>query len=133
MVGFPGENDQAFRNSYDVINDLPASYLHVFPFSPRKGTPAANFSDQVEPRVIKERAAYLRELGQRKRENFYRSCLGKPFAVLTEGKWDETRYSKGLTDNYLRVAFPCHELVKNRIVEIIAETVEKGYIKAKEI
>ena len=81
----------------------------------------------------KERAACLRELGQRKREDFYRSCLGKPFTVLTEGKWDENGYAKGFADNYARVAFPSRELVKNRLVEVMAEKVEKGYIKAKEI
>jgi threonylcarbamoyladenosine tRNA methylthiotransferase MtaB len=132
MVGFPGENDQAFRNNHDLINNLPISYLHVFPFSPRNGTPAASFPDQVESRVIKERAAYLRELGQKKREDFYRSCLGKPFRVLTEGKWDENGYAKGFTDNYVRVAFPSRELANNRMVEVMAEKIERGYIKAKE-
>ena len=132
MVGFPGEDDQAFRNSYDLIKDLPVSYLHVFPFSARKGTPAASFPGQVESKVIKERAAELRELGQKKKESFHLSCLGKSFTVLTEGRWDETGYAKGFTDNYARVVFPSRDFAKNRMVEVIAERVEKGYIKAKE-
>jgi threonylcarbamoyladenosine tRNA methylthiotransferase MtaB len=133
MVGFPGEDERAFQNSHDLLDALPVSYLHVFPFSPRTGTPAAGFPDQVESRVIKERAARLRELGQKKRERFYQSCLGKSFTVLTEGKMEENGLIKGLTDNYVRVVISSRELKKNQKVEIRAEKIEKGYVKAGEI
>ena len=55
LIGFPGETDAAFRNTYDLINELPVTYLHVFPFSARPGTPAARYPDKVASDVIKER------------------------------------------------------------------------------
>ncbi len=122
MAGFPGEDHRAHHNTYSLINDLPISYLHVFPFSPRKGTAAAGFGDQVRQEVIKERAGELRELGQKKREAFYSSCLGKEFYVLTEG-WEseEEKMIKGLSDNYLPVLFPSSRLIKNRMVSVHLE------------
>ena len=82
MAGFPGEDHQAYQNTCSLINDLPISYLHVFPFSPRKGTAAAGFSCQVDRKIIKERTAELRGVGQKKRKAFYNSCLGKEFWCL---------------------------------------------------
>jgi threonylcarbamoyladenosine tRNA methylthiotransferase MtaB len=127
MVGFPGEDEGAYHNSYSIINDLPISYLHVFPFSPRKGTLAAKLSGQVDQGVIKERARALRELGHKKRMTFYGSCLGKEFSVLAEG-WhsEEEGLIKGLSDNYISVVFPSPVLIRNRILSIRMEYVEKG-------
>jgi len=129
MVGFPGEEDNAYHNSYSLINDLPVSYLHVFPFSPREGTPAAGLPDQVDQRVVKERARDLRNLGHRKRKTFYRSCLGKEFSVLVEG-WhsEEEGVIKGLSDNYLPVVFPSPGLIRNRILRVRMEDVDKGVV-----
>jgi threonylcarbamoyladenosine tRNA methylthiotransferase MtaB len=129
MAGFPGEDHRAHHNTFSLINDLPVSYLHVFPFSPRKGTAAAGFGDQVRPDVIKERAGDLRELGQKKREAFYSSCLGEEFQVLTEG-WEseEEKMIKGLSDNYLRVIFPSSRLIKNRMVSVHMETLVNNRI-----
>jgi threonylcarbamoyladenosine tRNA methylthiotransferase MtaB len=129
MAGFPGEDDRAHHNTHSLINDLPISYLHVFPFSPRNGTAAAGFGDQVGQEVTKERAGELRELGQKKREEFYRSCLGKEFHVLTEG-WDskEEKMVKGLSDNYLPVLFPSSRLIKNKMVPVHLEMVVNNRI-----
>jgi threonylcarbamoyladenosine tRNA methylthiotransferase MtaB len=129
MVGFPGEGDNAYHNSYSLINDLPVSYLHVFPFSPREGTPAAGLPDQVDQRVIKERARDLRNLGHRKRKGFYRSCLGKEFSVLAEG-WHskDERVIKGLSDNYLSVVFPSSIMIRNRILRVRMEDMDKGVV-----
>lgn len=122
MAGFPGEDHRAHHNTYSLINDLPVSYLHVFPFSPRKGTAAAGFADQVRQDVIKERAGELRSLGQKKREAFYSSCLGEELQVLTEG-WEseEEETIKGLSDNYLPVIFPSSRLIKNGMVSVRME------------
>lgn len=122
MAGFPGEDHRAYRNTCSLINDLPISYLHVFPYSSRKGTAAAEFPDQVQQKVIKERARGLRKLGRIKREAFYRSCLGKNFSVLTEG-WESEAEGliKGLSENYLRVIFRSSVLNKNRIVPVRME------------
>ena len=122
MAGFPGEDTRAYNNSYSLIDDLPVSYLHVFPFSPREGTPAADFENKVNEKVIKERAKKLRDLGNKKRQAFYRSCLGENFLVLTEGWQSEQRKMiKGLSDNYLPVIFPSTQLIKNRMVSVCIE------------
>ena len=122
MAGFPGEDTRAYQSSYSLIDDLPVSYLHVFPFSPREGTPAAEFGNKVHEKVIKDRAKELRDLGKKKRQKFHKSCLGKDFSVLTEG-WqsEEKKMIKGLSDNYLRVIFPSSRLMKNRVVTIRVE------------
>ena len=126
MAGFPGEDDQAFRNTYDLINDLPVSFLHVFPYSPREGTPAAEFTGQVPQKIIKQRAAALRSLGQKKQEAFYRSCLGKEFLTLAERWHSEPEGTmKGLTDNYIPVIFPCRQCIKNELVRVRLEEMGK--------
>jgi threonylcarbamoyladenosine tRNA methylthiotransferase MtaB len=129
MAGFPGEDLQAFQNTLSLIQDLPISYLHVFPFSPRKGTKAAGFSGHVDQGTIKERAAQLRSLGQRKRETFYRSCLGKEFLSLAEG-WEseEKKLMKGMTDNYLPAVFPSSQDLKNQLVPVVMKSFEKGKV-----
>ncbi len=132
MAGFPGEDLKAFQETFSLIEDLPISYLHVFPFSPRKGTKAAGFSNHVDQETIKERAAQLRRLGQRKKKAFYRSCLGKEFLVLAEG-WDseEKKLMKGMTDNYLPAVFPSSRDLKNELVPVIIESLEKGRVFGK--
>jgi threonylcarbamoyladenosine tRNA methylthiotransferase MtaB len=130
MAGFPGEDDPAFQNTFSLIQDLPISYLHVFPYSPRKGTPASGFKGRVDGKVIKDRAGRLRSLGHEKRKIFYRSCVGESFVVLTEG-WqsEEKKMLKGFSDNYLPIAFPSPRLVKNNLVPIRIESLgEEGLI-----
>ena len=117
MVGFPGEDEGAFRHTCTLIRDLPISYLHVFPYSPRKGTPAASFPGQVDPKTAAERATLLRALGQEKRKAFHQFCLGKDFMVLTEGWHSEAKKAvKGLSDNYVPIHFPSPLELKNRMV-----------------
>jgi threonylcarbamoyladenosine tRNA methylthiotransferase MtaB len=129
MAGFPGESDAAYRNSYSLIRDLPISYLHVFPFSPRKGTSAAGFPGQIGQDLIKKRARMLRELGREKREAFLRSCLGEEVPVLAEG-WHLRKEGaiKGFSDNYLSVVFRSSYLVKNRILKVRVEDVADGIV-----
>lgn len=126
MAGFPGEENKAHRNTYDLVKDLPVSYFHVFPFSPRQGTAAWDFKDRVDEREIKRRAEALRVLGQKKREHFYRSCIGKAFQVLAEGL-DRSGMGmiKGLSDNYLPVLFPFSRGIKNEMVPVRIDKVEK--------
>ncbi len=129
MAGFPGEGDTAYRNSYSLIRDLPVSYLHVFPFSPRKGTSAAGLPGQIGQSLIKKRARMLRELAQEKREAFHRSCLGEEVPVLAEG-WHPQKEGtiKGFSDNYLSVVFRSSYLVKNRILKVRVEDVANGTV-----
>ncbi|MDQ1336060.1 MAG: threonylcarbamoyladenosine tRNA methylthiotransferase MtaB [Thermodesulfobacteriota bacterium] len=106
MAGFPGEDAVAHHNSYSLLKDLPVSYLHVFPFSPRPGTAASRFKGRVAPEEIKKRAARLRELGDMKRRVFYERCLNREFPVLAE-TWEsrERGIMQGRSGNYLPVVF----------------------------
>jgi threonylcarbamoyladenosine tRNA methylthiotransferase MtaB len=122
MAGFPGEDDRAFGNSKALIADLPISYLHVFPFSPREGTAAAKFADQVNAQIIKGRAAELRSLGHEKRIRFYESCLGREFLVLVVDRdLEEKDMLKGLSDNYLPVSFPYPRVIRNAMIPVRPE------------
>lgn len=106
IVGFPGETEEKFESTYGLIESLPLAYLHVFPFSKRKGTPASQFSGQVDEGRIKKRAEAMRGLGQQKRQNFYRRFLQKELRVLAEGREEkgDGRW-KGLSRNYIPVFF----------------------------
>jgi threonylcarbamoyladenosine tRNA methylthiotransferase MtaB len=125
MAGFPGEGDKAHCNTYELVKDLPVSYFHVFPFSPRQGTAAWDFKDKVDEREIKKRAESLRVLGQKKRETFYRSCVGKTFQVLAQG-WERSGRGviQGLSDNYLPVLFPFPREIRNEMLAVTIERIE---------
>lgn len=105
ITGFPGESDDEFANTLHLIEDLPISHLHVFPFSRRAGTPAATMSGQVPGVVIKERAAQLRELGEKKHREFAQSFIGRTLEVVVE-RGAGRGIRRGLTRNYLNVFFP---------------------------
>ncbi len=103
MVGFPGETERQFENTCELIESLPISYLHVFPYSPRPGTPAAGFSEQVRSDVLKRRAAALKELGARKKREFRQQFVGKILEVLIEKKLGLELW-EGLSGNYINTA-----------------------------
>ena len=124
MAGFPGEDENAYLNSFSLLENLPISYLHVFPYSPRKGTPAADFPDLVNEKIIKERAGELRKLGRLKRKIFNNSCVGEDYPVIMEGWASNNRNNvKGLSDNYLKVIFPSHKLIRDSILSVRVEGV----------
>jgi threonylcarbamoyladenosine tRNA methylthiotransferase MtaB len=105
IVGFPGETEENFQRTYDLIEALPFSYLHVFPFSRRKATPAYPLRPGVDYRRIKERSETLRELGEKKRWAFYHHFLDRELMVLVEGRREkETGRWKGFSRNYIPVS-----------------------------
>ncbi len=119
LVGFPGETDAAFQNTMALIRDLPVSYLHVFPFSPRPGTPAATFSDPVPPQLVKARCAALRELGEQKKGAFFRKQTGSTLRVLVEGRRDRaTGLLKGISENYIPILMEGSDEHKNFFVDV---------------
>jgi len=104
IAGFPGEDDAAFEHTVSLIEALPVAYLHVFPFSARPGTPAADMPDQVPPNEKKNRAEILRNLGTRKREAFARRFQERFLRVLVEERRDRSSgLRKGFSDHYLPV------------------------------
>jgi len=104
IVGYPGEGDAEFQNTMDLVEKSPLTHLHVFPYSPRPGTPAADMEAQVPEQVKKERSETLRSLGRKKNYYFRKKFQGSTLNVVVEDKIDAiTGLYTGLTDNYIRV------------------------------
>ncbi|MBW2568651.1 MAG: tRNA (N(6)-L-threonylcarbamoyladenosine(37)-C(2))-methylthiotransferase MtaB [Deltaproteobacteria bacterium] len=118
LIGFPDETKKAFENTYSLIKKLPVTYLHVFPFSQRKGTPANNYPNQIPPDIIKTRCQKMRELGNNKKMEFYKKLIGKNVEILIEGSQSRsTDYLKGMTSNYVPVFVRGENNLKNCIVQ----------------
>jgi threonylcarbamoyladenosine tRNA methylthiotransferase MtaB len=127
LVGFPGETEAAFERTYQLAAGLPLAYLHVFPFSPRSGTPAARMPDPVPDAVITRRCARLRGLGQRKRLDFCRQFVGQQFTFPVEGRRDpRSGLLKIVTDNYLPVLFEGPDALRETTVTVRIEAVGRG-------
>jgi threonylcarbamoyladenosine tRNA methylthiotransferase MtaB len=118
LVGFPTETYEDFQATYQLVAGLPAAYLHVFPFSPRPGTPAAELP-RLPERKVKARAQRLRELGQAKKRKFYQGQVGKVVEVVVEGPGGTAGWLKGLSANYLRVLLPGPMDWRNRRLPVL--------------
>ncbi len=105
ITGFPGETEEEFNNTARLIESLPTSYLHVFPYSRRPGTPAAEMKGQVSGDVAKERAAFLRALSIEKQQRYAESFIDQQLEVVIEGGGRQDGFLKGLARNYLPVVF----------------------------
>jgi len=106
MVGFPGETDAEFDATRKMIEDLPFTYLHVFTYSPRPGTPAADMKNQIPVHIARERNRILRELASEKKLAFMRSFIGQTLEAITLnviGSGAEGEFTEALTDNYLKL------------------------------
>jgi threonylcarbamoyladenosine tRNA methylthiotransferase MtaB len=120
LVGFPGEDEEAFANTYRLLESLPVSYLHVFPYSKRPGTPAATMADQVAKAVKEERVALLRDLHHKKRTAFYLSHLGSTRQILVERR-KKGCLLRGYTGNYIPVSFEGDNSLVNELVTVRLE------------
>ena len=119
LVGFPGETDTAFENTLSLIDSLPVAYLHVFPFSPRKGTPACDLPDRVPVSVTKERAKRIRALGSKKKRGFYDVLVGGIYEILVEGTaGNASGFAKGRTSNYVPVFVENYTGKGNRFIKV---------------
>ncbi len=125
LAGFPGENEAHFNQTQSFLEKLDFTYLHVFPYSKRPGTPAANFSNQVPKSLKEQRVAILRKLGNEKKQSFYRKNIGKIRPLLVESKRDRNNLLKGFTDNYIPVSFKGEDSLKGSIVDVRIEEVKK--------
>ena len=115
MVGFPGETDRDFAETMRTVEELPFTYLHVFPYSPRPGTKAAAMGEQVSLKVAEERGRILRQLAGKKKSAFMRSLIGQSLEAITLEsrarketeragmRTRDGRFAEALTDNYLKL------------------------------
>lgn len=111
IAGFPGESDAEHRETLAFLESIGFAKLHVFPYSIREGTPAAEYPGQVAPQLRKERAAEIRELARKMRQQFVRAQYGKRVPVLVEGN------GTGLSGNYLRLLTGDH--AQGEILDVI--------------
>jgi len=135
IVGFPGEDEQAFRRTMQLIEDLPIAYLHVFPYSERPGTAAAAMSGKVSEADKKNRAEQTRTIGKRKRTAYAEKFIGKELSVLMEGRSDRGTGSwKGFSGNYIPVLVKNGNLsLVNRIVPVLADYCKDGKLHGRVI
>ncbi len=120
IAGFPGEGEREFENTFTLLRDLPVSYIHIFPFSKRRGTAAAAAEGQVAPNVINERCGRLQELDKAKREGFYKGFIDKNAEVLVELARDKkTRFLRGRARNYIPVLFDGPDELKNTVTNVL--------------
>ncbi len=106
IVGHPGEREEDFEATLDLVRELPFSYLHVFAYSDRRGTESVRMPERVPSRVMRERSRRLRELGREKNLAFRRGMVGQKREVLVLAERDrDTRRLSGLTSNYVEVVF----------------------------
>ncbi len=117
IVGFPGETDEDFEETYRLLERVRPAFLHIFPYSRRAGTPAAERSDQVQESVKTARAARLQELSDRLHAAFTAANAGRPAKVLFESTMKGGKMF-GYTENYLRIERPYDKEWINKIVEI---------------
>jgi len=116
IVGFPGEGEKDFVEAYRFCESMGFADIHVFPYSLRRGTAAAEMPDQVDERIKKERSRHMLALARQSARHFKEQFLGQTMSVLWENKVDETTWS-GLTANYLRVFTESEQDLTNRLLE----------------
>ncbi|MGO3237402.1 MAG: tRNA (N(6)-L-threonylcarbamoyladenosine(37)-C(2))-methylthiotransferase MtaB [Psychroflexus halocasei] len=129
IVGFPGETDEHFLEAYNFLNELDISYLHVFTYSERENTLAAEMDGVVSNAKRKKRSKMLRGLSAKKRRSFYENQIGKTHEVLFEGE-NIKGYIHGFTENYVKIKTPWNPELVNTLHEIrLDEIAEDGLVK----
>ncbi|MDO1511360.1 tRNA (N(6)-L-threonylcarbamoyladenosine(37)-C(2))-methylthiotransferase MtaB [Maribacter confluentis] len=129
IVGFPGETEEHFLETYHYLNNLDISYLHVFTYSERDNTPAANMEGVVPKKVRSKRSKMLRGLSVKKRRAFYESQLGNELTVLFEGE-NKEGYIHGFTENYVKVKSPWDPDLVNTLHEVrLTEIANDGLVR----
>ncbi|MFD2827788.1 tRNA (N(6)-L-threonylcarbamoyladenosine(37)-C(2))-methylthiotransferase MtaB [Leeuwenhoekiella polynyae] len=129
IVGFPGETDEHFLDTYTFLNELDISYLHVFTYSERDNTKAANMNGVVPLKTRKKRSKMLRGLSAKKRRAFYESQLGTDRTVLFEGE-NKKGYIHGFTENYVKVKTPWDPALINTTHQInLSDIDEDGLVR----
>jgi len=131
IVGFPGETDEHFLETYHFLNTLDISYLHVFTYSERDNTVAATMAGSVPKNVRNKRSKMLRGLSVKKRRAFYESQLGTQRTVLFEGE-NKGGYIHGFTENYIKVKTPWNPSLVNTLHSVVLDTIdEDGLVRFK--
>ena len=134
IVGFPGETEQEWQDSFNFIKQIGFGHIHIFTYSSREGTKAAGLPDQVGNDIKKQRSRQLHELAEEMKQTFFESNVGNEFPVLWEGYSEALDNGKqrvfGYTPNYLRVGCVIgHDVsVENRTINCVMKDIGEGYV-----
>jgi len=131
IVGFPGETDDDFHLTKQLIESGPVDYLHVFSYSDRRGTPAASMTPKINPEVIKERSAILTRVSDRLRDRAYRRQVGRTLEVISEHKKNEFGGYWGISGNYVKVRLPGHRNWGKDVVRVNVTSATPDYVEGK--
>jgi threonylcarbamoyladenosine tRNA methylthiotransferase MtaB len=131
IVGFPGETEELFLETYNFLNKLDVSYLHVFTYSERQNTEASTMKGSVPIKVRKKRSKLLRGLSVKKRRSFYEKSIGSNRTVLFEGE-NKSGYIHGFTENYIRVRHPWDPGLVNKLKKVKLDLIDQeGFVRFK--
>ena len=129
IVGFPGETDEEFNKTYKYLSDVNFYKMHVFKYSPRRGTPASKMPNQIDGNIKEQRSKKLIDLSNKNELEYNKKYIGKTVEVLFEE--EKTGLYKGHTQNYILVYCKSNENLSNKIVKVNCENIENEYIIAK--
>ena len=126
IVGFPGESEESFELTRKLIEELPFSYLHVFSYSPRSGTEAHNFRNNIKNITKKERNLILSDLVKEKAYLFHKSFIGKKVTVLIEERKQADGLLKGHSEHYIPVRIDAKSSLQNQLVSVVIKEAQKN-------
>jgi threonylcarbamoyladenosine tRNA methylthiotransferase MtaB len=132
IVGFPGETEEDFQATCDIAREVGFSKIHIFPFSARRGTPAADMDNQVSPELKADRSRRLAELERELRNRYYASLVGRKLRVLVESPAaDPPGQMVGTSCRYAPVVFPGHLWQRKQFVDVQADSAFDGLINGR--
>jgi threonylcarbamoyladenosine tRNA methylthiotransferase MtaB len=126
IVGFPGENDKDFEDTTKFLEELPFSYIHVFPYSKRPNTVALTMPEQVNNAVKKQRVDKILEIAKRKKNDYISKHLGQRLDVIVEGKTATNDFYRAISDNYIRAIIIADSLLPGQRLQARAVNFTKG-------
>lgn len=127
IVGFPGETEEHFKETYNLLESMPISYLHVFTYSERDNTPAINYPNPVKQEERKRRTNLLRDLSINKKRDFYQAQIGKVLTVIPEAKDNNDGMWKSWSDNYVRVKFIGNNYIPKDFTKILITSSDEDF------
>lgn len=128
IVGFPGETDEEFNKTYEYLKEIKFYKMHIFPYSPRKGTVAAGMQNQVGGNIKEQRSKTLIELSNSNQKQYNEQYIGKEVEVLFEDR--ENEFYKGHTQNYILVKYKINEELENTIKKVKISTADVEYVES---
>ena len=128
IVGFPGETNEEFDKTYEFLKHIELTHMHIFKYSPRKGTPAATMENQVDPSTKHERSEKLLQLNEENFKKFGQKMLDKEFNVLFEQKVGDNKF-EGLTENYVKVIVESDKDLSEQILKVKITDVKNEFLE----